>query len=102
MHHTTDLRVTADDVLVLHHDAVVGRSTNGSGDVAFLPYDGRLEHVRTRHAKPALPIPTFGDLCDVLMEPGAQHVHALVCPPPFRAGAGCRCRRRRYAETSRS
>jgi glycerophosphoryl diester phosphodiesterase len=34
-----DLRVTADDVLVVLHDATVDRTTSGSGEVAALSYD---------------------------------------------------------------
>lgn len=33
-----DVRFTADDVPVLMHDATVDRTTNGSGDIASLPY----------------------------------------------------------------
>lgn len=69
--------MTADDVIVMFHDAVLGRTTNGKGKIAAQNYHGQLENVRTVH-QPVQKIPTFNELCDLLMKPEYHHVKANV------------------------
>jgi glycerophosphoryl diester phosphodiesterase len=52
-----DLRVTADDVLVVLHDATVDRTTDGSGEVAGLT----LDELRTLDAGLGEVIPTWAE-----------------------------------------
>lgn len=54
----TDVRLTADGVLVLMHDATVERTTNGTGAVADLT----LAELRRLDAGGGEPIPTFDEL----------------------------------------
>lgn len=72
-----DVHITADGVIVLYHDSLLGRTTTGSGRVNEQNYWGTLEHVRTVQ-EPVQKIPTFNELCDFLMQPEYQHVKANV------------------------
>lgn len=63
----TDLRFTADDQIVLHHDATLERTTNGSGAVRSHTL-AQLKQLRTRTRDGELtdePIPTLLDLIEM-------------------------------------
>lgn len=76
-HASVDVHITADDVIIMFHDASLGRTTTGSGRISQQNYYGGIEHVRTAH-KPPQKIPTFQELCEFLMKPEYRHVRANV------------------------
>lgn len=71
----SDVHITADDVIVMFHDTTLDRTTDGRGLIASYKYygEGGLEHVRTKK-EPVQQIPTFEQLCALLMEQGNRHV----------------------------
>lgn len=77
----TDVHITQDDVIVMFHDSVLGRTTNGSGNIADQPYAGGIDQVRTVE-QPVQKIPTFNELCDFLMRPENRHVKANIDVKP--------------------
>ncbi|WWC97730.1 hypothetical protein V866_004615 [Kwoniella sp. B9012] len=64
----TDIHITADNVLVLFHDPELHRTTDGEGLIHKQPWNGVLEHVRTKKA-PHQPIPRFTEVLDILLQP---------------------------------
>ncbi|SHO76892.1 Similar to S.cerevisiae protein PGC1 (Phosphatidyl Glycerol phospholipase C) [Malassezia sympodialis ATCC 42132] len=75
----SDVHITADDVIVMFHDTTLDRTTNGKGLITARNYFGAdgLEHVRTLK-EPVQQIPTFKELCTLLMEPENRHVSLNV------------------------
>lgn len=73
------MHITADDVIVMFHDTTLDRTTDGHGPIGAYKYygEGGLEHVRTTQ-EPVQQIPTFEQLCALLMEPGHRHVKLNV------------------------
>lgn len=71
----TDVHITTDDVIVMFHDPTLERTTNGKGLIYERPYFGEdgIEHLRTLK-QPAQQIPTFNQICDLLMRPDCKHV----------------------------
>jgi len=71
----TDVHITTDDVIVMFHDPTLERTTNGKGLIYERPYYGQdgIEHLRTLK-QPAQQIPTFVEICDLLMRPEHKHV----------------------------
>ncbi|PWZ03047.1 PLC-like phosphodiesterase [Testicularia cyperi] len=71
----TDVHITTDNVIVMFHDPTLERTTNGKGLIYERSYYGEngIEHLRTLK-QPAQQIPTFRQVCDLLMRPGCQHV----------------------------
>ena len=71
----TDVHITTDDVIVMFHDPTLERTTNGKGLIYERPYygDDGIEHLRTLK-QPAQQIPTFVQVCDLLMRPDCKHV----------------------------
>lgn len=71
----TDVHITTDDVIVMFHDPTLERTTNGKGLIYDRPYFGEdgIEHLRTLK-QPAQQIPTFVQVCDLLMRPDCKHV----------------------------
>ncbi|WFD22369.1 hypothetical protein MEQU1_001039 [Malassezia equina] len=71
----SDVHITADDVIVMFHDTTLDRTTNSKGLINSRRYYGEdgLEHVRTLK-EPVQQIPTFKELCTLLMEPENRHV----------------------------
>lgn len=69
------MHITADDVIVMFHDTTLDRTTNSHGPINARNYYGQdgLEHVRTLK-EPVQQIPTFKELCTLLMEPSNRHV----------------------------
>lgn len=59
----------------MFHDKTLDRTTNSTGLITSRPYYGEngIEHVRTLK-EPVQQIPTFEQLCTLLMEPGNEHV----------------------------
>lgn len=59
----------------MFHDKTLDRTTNSTGLITSRPYYGEngIEHVRTLK-EPVQQIPTFEQLCKLLMEPGNEHV----------------------------
>ncbi|KAI3628821.1 hypothetical protein CBS14141_000524 [Malassezia furfur] len=74
-----NVHVTADDTLVMFHDTTLDRTTNSKGALARRPYYGPegIEHVRTIE-KPVQQIPTFDQLCELLMKEENRHVKLNV------------------------
>ncbi len=71
------MHITSDDVIVMFHDPSLERTTNGTGLIREQKYHGGIEHVRTTK-QPIQKIPTFQELCDLLMRPECRHVKANV------------------------
>lgn len=74
-----DVHITADDVIVMFHDVTLDRTTNSKGYIAHQPYFGPngIEHARTIE-EPVQQIPTFEQLCRLLMEKENRHVKLNV------------------------
>lgn len=72
-----DVHVTSDDVIVMFHDPSLERTTNGKGLIRKQPWKDCIEHVKTT-AKPHQRLPTFRDVCDLLMRPENKHVKLNV------------------------
>ncbi|PWN41500.1 PLC-like phosphodiesterase [Ceraceosorus guamensis] len=69
----SDVHVTADDVIVMFHDPSLERTTDGKGNIKEQAWKGQIENVRTT-AKPQQQIPTFDQVCSLLMKPENKHV----------------------------
>lgn len=71
----TDVHITTDNVIVMFHDPTLERTTNGKGLIYQKPYYGAdgIEHLVTNKL-PAQRIPTFRQVCDLLMRPDCKHV----------------------------
>ncbi|KOS15229.1 plc-like phosphodiesterase [Malassezia pachydermatis] len=71
----SDVHITADDVIVMFHDTTLDRTTNSTGLISARQYYGKdgLEHVHTLK-EPPQQIPTFEQLCSLLMQPSNRHV----------------------------
>ncbi|KAI3481498.1 hypothetical protein L1887_56045 [Cichorium endivia] len=71
----TDVHITTDNVIVMFHDPTLERTTNGKGLIYERPYYGEdgIEQLRTLK-QPAQQIPTFQQVCDLLMRPDCKHV----------------------------
>ncbi|KAN0066156.1 hypothetical protein ACQY0O_000250 [Thecaphora frezii] len=72
---STDVHITTDNVVVMFHDPSLERTTDGKGLIYERPYygDNGVEHVRTRK-EPRQQIPTFKQVCDLLMRADCKHV----------------------------
>ncbi|MEE9513499.1 MAG: glycerophosphodiester phosphodiesterase family protein, partial [Anaerolineales bacterium] len=64
----TDLNLSADDVFMCIHDGTVNRTTDGSGAVAEISLSElkAFNAAATRPDLPSEPIPTLGDLAEIL------------------------------------
>jgi len=69
----SDVHVTSDDMVIMFHDPSLSRTTDGKGLIRDQPWKGIIENVRTK-AKPHQQIPTFAQVCDLLMRPENRHV----------------------------
>jgi phosphatidylglycerol phospholipase C len=69
----SDVHVTSDDVVIMFHDPSLERTTDGKGLIRDQAWYGGIEKVRTK-AKPTQQIPTFEQVCDLLMRPENRHV----------------------------
>lgn len=63
----TDVHITKDNVLVLIHDNLVDRTTDGKGPVAEMTYE-ELKQLNAGGKKHPLPIPTLEELLELLSE----------------------------------
>ena len=61
----------------MFHDPSLERTTDGSGLIKQQPWHDGIEHVRTV-AQPQQQLPTFKNVCDLLMQPGNKHVKLNV------------------------
>lgn len=61
----------------MFHDPSLERTTDGKGLIKDQPWKGVVEHVRTT-AKPNQQLPTFKDVCDLLMKPENKHIKLNV------------------------
>lgn len=59
--------------MIMFHDPSLERTTDGKGFIRDQPWNDCIEHVRTK-AKPCQQIPTFAQVCDLLMRPENRHV----------------------------
>ncbi|PWN26510.1 PLC-like phosphodiesterase [Jaminaea rosea] len=57
----------------MFHDPSLERTTNGTGLIKEQPWKGVIENFRTTK-KPHQQLPTFKDVCDLLMRPENKHV----------------------------
>lgn len=73
----TDVHVTADGIIIMFHDPSLERTTDGSGLIKQQPWHDGIEHVRTV-AQPQQQLPTFKNVCDLLMQPDNKHVKLNV------------------------
>ncbi|EPQ31904.1 uncharacterized protein PFL1_00103 [Pseudozyma flocculosa PF-1] len=71
----SDVHITTDNVIVMFHDPTLERTTDGKGLIYEHAYygEGGVEHVRTLK-EPRQQIPTFKQVCDLLMRPDGKHV----------------------------
>ncbi|GAA5835386.1 hypothetical protein JCM11251_005220 [Rhodosporidiobolus azoricus] len=69
----SDVHITADGEIVMFHDPLLDRTTNGSGRIHTQNYHGNLDQLRTNKA-PHQKIPTLRETLDLLMQPENQHV----------------------------
>ncbi len=81
-----DLRVTADQQLVVLHDATLERTTNGHGPLASFS----LQEVRELDAGDGERIPTFAEVLDAVMLPVQAEVKELAAIEPLVELAGKR------------
>jgi glycerophosphoryl diester phosphodiesterase len=81
-----DLRVTADEQLVVLHDATLDRTTNGHGRLASFS----LDEVRELDAGDGERIPTFAEVLDAVMLPVQAEVKELAAIEPLVTLAGKR------------
>lgn len=72
-----DVHITADDVIIMFHDPSLERTTDGKGFIREQAWNGGIEHLRTMK-EPRQQIPTFEQVCDLLMRPENQHVKLNV------------------------
>ncbi|CAG8473943.1 11831_t:CDS:2 [Paraglomus brasilianum] len=72
-----DLQLTADNQIIICHDATLDRTTTGSGHISSVPYYGVIEHLKTK-SNPQCPIPRIEDIIDVIMRPENSHVFAVL------------------------
>lgn len=69
----SDVRLTSDYEIAMLHDNDLELATNGKGKVTSTPYYGGIEQLKTKQ-KPHLPIPTFRETIDLLMQPSNMHL----------------------------
>ncbi|KNZ78608.1 hypothetical protein J132_11049 [Termitomyces sp. J132] len=70
----SDVHVSADNVVVMFHDPVLERTTNGKGQIKELNWYGEdgMQHLRTIKS-PRQAIPTFAETITLLMRPENRH-----------------------------
>lgn len=61
----------------MFHDPSLERTTDGKGLIGEQPWVNGIEHVRTT-ARPHQQIPTFQQVCELLMHPDNRHVKLNV------------------------
>lgn len=61
----------------MFHDPSLERTTNGKGFIREQDWSNGIEHVRTTK-EPRQQIPTFHQVCDLLMKPENMHVKLNV------------------------
>ena len=67
---------------MMFHDPSLERTTNGQGLIREQTWTNTIEHVRTT-AEPAQQIPTFKEVCELLMLPENRHVKLNVSRSSF-------------------
>jgi glycerophosphoryl diester phosphodiesterase len=75
-----DVHITSDDVIIMFHDPSLERTTDGKGLIHNQAWQDGIEHLRTVK-EPRQQIPTFQQVCDLLMVPENQHVKLNVSTP---------------------
>lgn len=65
----------------MFHDPSLERTTNGKGFIREQDWSNGIEHVRTIQ-EPRQQIPTFQQVCDLLMKPENMHVKLNVSSNP--------------------
>lgn len=66
----------------MFHDPSLERTTDGTGTIKTQPWNGVIEHVRTTK-KPSQQLPTFHNVCELLMREENRHVKLNVSSDPF-------------------
>ncbi|GAA5863915.1 hypothetical protein JCM8547_005279 [Rhodosporidiobolus lusitaniae] len=69
----SDVHITADGEIVMFHDPLLDRTTNGTGRIQTQAYHGVLDQLRTNKS-PHQKIPTLKETIELLMRPEAMHV----------------------------
>lgn len=84
LHHAcvSDVHVTSDGVIIMFHDPSLERTTDGTGTIKTQPWNGVIEHVRTTK-QPSQQLPTFHNVCELLMREENRHVKLNVSSDPF-------------------
>ncbi|KAK0541559.1 hypothetical protein OC835_000027 [Tilletia horrida] len=77
----SDVHITKDNVIVMFHDPSLERTTDGKGFIRDQNYHDGIEHVRTLK-EPKQQIPTFRELCDLLMKEENKHVKLNIDVKP--------------------
>ncbi|KAK0564211.1 hypothetical protein OC861_004411 [Tilletia horrida] len=77
----SDVHITKDNIIVMFHDPSLERTTDGKGLIRDQNYYGNIEHVRTTK-EPKQQIPTFKELCDMLMKEENKHVKLNIDVKP--------------------
>lgn len=72
-----DVHITSDDVIIMFHDPSLERTTDGKGFIREQAWSNVIEHYRTIR-EPRQQIPTFQQVCDLLMKPENMHVKLNV------------------------
>ncbi|UZJ51886.1 hypothetical protein CBS101457_001206 [Exobasidium rhododendri] len=69
----SDVHITSDDVIIMFHDPSLERTTDGKGFIRDQAWSGGIENLQTMK-EPRQQIPTFHQVCDLLMRPENMHV----------------------------
>ncbi|GAA96211.1 uncharacterized protein L969DRAFT_91664 [Mixia osmundae IAM 14324] len=69
----SDVHITSDNIIVMLHDPLLDRTTDGKGLVKRQPYLDGVDKVTTTKL-PKQPVPTFAATVEMLMRPENRHV----------------------------
>ncbi|GAA6018874.1 hypothetical protein JCM11491_001708 [Sporobolomyces phaffii] len=73
----SDVHITKDGEIVMFHDPLLDRTTNGTGRIQTQNYHGGLDQLRTNKA-PHQKIPTLRETIELLMRPENQSVYLNI------------------------
>ncbi|GAA6063176.1 hypothetical protein JCM10212_003111 [Sporobolomyces blumeae] len=73
----SDVHITADGEIVMFHDPLLDRTTNGTGKIQTQNYHNGLDQLRTNKS-PHQKIPTLRETLDLLMRPENQKVYLNI------------------------
>ncbi|KAH8922281.1 PLC-like phosphodiesterase [Atractiella rhizophila] len=75
----SDVHITSDGIIVMHHDTHLDRTTNGHGLIFTQPYHGTngVSTLSTRK-EPKQSIPTFAETLELLLAPGNEKIELNI------------------------